>query len=1205
MSLDGLITGKTVSNLGHEQFRKVLNTLLIVEANVKKVPLLSLDISCSDTDPDGGVDAKVQWPPGLNHDVLKDGETVLQYKSGKISLKQLKTEFNKPGVRKVLRAGGRYVMMVGNDYVGKRAAELRQELKNLCRNRRLPIKKCEILFGSQIARWICRHPSVAIMPELGKGYPAFVTVAGWLQQRELQNPWKPDAARTEIIDKVKSFVRRETSSYVLRIEGPAGVGKTRIALESVQENGMQESTIYTPNADAPSVIELLTLIQGDPATTATVVIDECDRETQGILKAYAAIAQGRLRLLCVGPADVLSQAPILSPEVFVLLPLSEEKIREILSESFGTITREISELAVRLAGGYVKLALFITEHLQRHKGLQPADLAKIDDVRTFLKRFVEPKTQKALQLLSILSRVGWEDEVADESKALAAFFGVDFYDFRAGANALQEQGVVVPRGRYLYVSPDLLAISAAAELWDVRGADLIEVVTTLPREGARRALLRRLASIGPQPTVRQAVEKLLGTEGLFTSLSDLDDKFRSEAFSILASALPEAAIEVLDRLVNVASREDLQSFKDGRRQIVWSIESLLRWPNTSMSAARSLLNLSLSENETWGNNATGIFCEYFNLRLSRSPIPYLQRLVLIDELMSQNSDPQSRLLATKAAKAGLNRFETRSGGNIDHYSGRTFPDEWQPRTVKELHDAREGVVERLVRIAQDDDEAAKEARNALIDGVFTLMGDRMSDQAVRVLETLSPHTDKERRAIVDVCSRFERDLKDRLSGEHIRRLEAVKTKIFDNNYSDQLKRWIGRRLHTDFNAQDPSGYQEADAIVRALAEEGLKNGITDPEIEWLVSPEAENIWEFGFRLGQIDTGETFLDRITAKSPEDVNGLLLASYLRGQANVKGEEFRERFLDKLSEPRPLLAFACTWRGGASQHGLNRILGLIETRRIPAESLGYLAYGGWTHTLSDEDINRLVNVMLDSKSSTILDSASSILMGLAARRPESIDKIEPTIWRLIEIHPGRDWNWQWGQLVAGIVDRDPKRVVQIVKKFFESDRFVPIESDETMKALRLATDRDPAGAWDVIGEALLKDDEVGMRLGISLSKWYGELIPRNILLFWAKNNQPRGPWIVSRILVVNDSPMPERARDLIIAFPTDAKVKNQFEVSLQTGMSVGPLSGRIGSDLAIAESWAEDPSPIIRSWAQQLVKGIKTRLKQVKRLEEEEEF
>jgi hypothetical protein len=50
-----------------------------------------------------------------DHDVLKPGENVIQYKSGKLSLKSLRDEFKKPGVQKVLRNGGAYLMIVGQD----------------------------------------------------------------------------------------------------------------------------------------------------------------------------------------------------------------------------------------------------------------------------------------------------------------------------------------------------------------------------------------------------------------------------------------------------------------------------------------------------------------------------------------------------------------------------------------------------------------------------------------------------------------------------------------------------------------------------------------------------------------------------------------------------------------------------------------------------------------------------------------------------------------------------------------------------------------------------------------------------------------------------------------------------------------------------------------------------------------------------------
>src|SRR5207245_451208 len=105
------------------------------------------------------------------------------------------------------------------------------------------------------------------------------------------------------------------------------------------------------------------------------------------------------------------------------------------------------------------------------------------------------------------------------------------------------------------------------------------------------------ASMGRHPEVRRVVERLLGNDGLFRNLGDLDNEFRSQAFRILASAVPDVALRVLIRIIEPASREDLLGFSVGRRNVIWTIETLLRWPPTSMQAARCLRALALAENE--------------------------------------------------------------------------------------------------------------------------------------------------------------------------------------------------------------------------------------------------------------------------------------------------------------------------------------------------------------------------------------------------------------------------------------------------------------------------------------------------------------------------------------------------------------------------------------------------------------------------------
>lgn len=90
------------------------------------------------------------------------------------------------------------------------------------------------------------------------------------------------------------------------------------------------------------------------------------------------------------------------------------------------------------------------------------------------------------------------------AEALAAALDVAFTDLQTAVAALKSRGVVLPRGRYLYVSPDLLAVSAAASLWTERGSDLIHVAEALPGTQPRMQMLIRLAMIREHESVKEA-----------------------------------------------------------------------------------------------------------------------------------------------------------------------------------------------------------------------------------------------------------------------------------------------------------------------------------------------------------------------------------------------------------------------------------------------------------------------------------------------------------------------------------------------------------------------------------------------------------------------------------------------------------------------------------------------------------------------------
>jgi hypothetical protein len=113
-----LLDGKDVGRLNNQEFRSVMNALLRAEAGRCHVPLVDLDLSTRETDPDAGIDARVKWSVN-GHETLRLGENVIQYKSGKLSPDELRIEFRKPGVQAALKDGGAYLILVGQDYVRK------------------------------------------------------------------------------------------------------------------------------------------------------------------------------------------------------------------------------------------------------------------------------------------------------------------------------------------------------------------------------------------------------------------------------------------------------------------------------------------------------------------------------------------------------------------------------------------------------------------------------------------------------------------------------------------------------------------------------------------------------------------------------------------------------------------------------------------------------------------------------------------------------------------------------------------------------------------------------------------------------------------------------------------------------------------------------------------------------------------------------
>ena len=126
-------------------------------------------------------------------------------------------------------------------------------------------------------------------------------------------------------------------------------------------------------------------------------------------------------------------------------------------------------------------------------------------------------------------------------------------------------------------------------------------------------------------------------------------------FFALAEADPESALKCLKRTVGTWSREERSQFTTGRREVVWALEKMAIWRELFSDAARLLLALAEAENETWSNNASGVFEALFSPgygRVAQTEASPQERFLILKEAI-ESSSKERQILALRACDHAL------------------------------------------------------------------------------------------------------------------------------------------------------------------------------------------------------------------------------------------------------------------------------------------------------------------------------------------------------------------------------------------------------------------------------------------------------------------------------------------------------------------------------------------------------------------------
>lgn len=1223
-----------LSLLDDTRFAVVCNNLLVQAAIRNGIDRAHLALNLATKEPDGGIDARCVDALGTHGRLFPRPNSVYQFKSGNFSCSAgsvAKSDIlDKPRIMEAIKAGHAVIFLIARDRGDGFEAQVLMEAQKLG----VPIKEgqLKVLTGSTLATLIQSIPALAAgVQELDMHLLRF---DDWAGEEPFRNPYQADTNLKARLGELRSML--EVPRARVRIVGSPGNGKTRTVLEAIRGTGKEGITLYAHQPQEVSG-QLLQYLRNTPDVMCLLVVDEVDDDNAHDLRSKCDTMPHGVGLILIG-IDASGRP---QPETVQVEGLTED----LLVKTIDAITpglpegvaREIAEVCERSP----KLAVLIAKRISQDPSLvSPALRLRDRTIQKALEVYLDIDDDDlfALSAIALLERVGWTGQVEQESVALYEALGMDPALSRGRVEQLHERYGIAPlAGRFRYISPGILGDHLAARRltgWTAIGLkEFFDKIGSTMSESFSRRIRRLAAAIENRAIVEVAV---LGDRGPFRDINELEQSGMAALLKNLAGPFPHGTIRALDRIIGAATPEQLKVSTQCRRDMVWALEELLWREDIFELAARLVLRLALTENETWANNATGLWRETFQTMLGRTAAALESRLRVLKHA-AKDTNQESRLLAAVALQNALKIQQiTRHGIPPKDIPGMPV-EEWRPATYGEWIDAilryldlvRDLVLDReqTVRIAAVDalaeslDAAIKfpgvllkwmEIARLLISTDYELRGRlaKAIDSEIWRAKTKQEQADVESTDLTIGKERSD------VEGEVAQRLQAVEVlmlELLGNSFSSRL-RWIAEREHWHFHADIEEGQRRRHKEIEGLAQEAIATPtLMDTEWEWLLHQQGTFSDELVEILGHLDLDRLFASKINGLAETDPIAIGWASrYEIANAEATGSPERlDILIDQFRSAKDQgdRIFDLLLRTGYSSKRFYVLKELFSTGAIETSRLDRLTWSQWRDALTPSQVIDLLTKLLQQGAK--ISSLISFIEAYLHVHLSALNELREIGIKLLRGGPETDRNertmhaYHWEQLAKRLVKENPDEIAEaVLGEIARRQSSIQHGLVEVLQTAWNLTDKgklfrkviapwleiDTTEAWWVRRaiERVLSLDHVGIE---NLAHWVSE--------------RPDVRAVRLAEIIGAPSGRPSDAHAMLLERFRDQDVGSRFYGAFISGAWSGLASARTRGKLEEAKAWLDDNRPVIREWAKNVVKSLEKTLEHDLKAEEEDRF
>lgn len=1221
------IESSDINRLNAIQLTQLLKKLLHAEAYKFGIAQHSVEVALNITVGDGGEDGRISWNGGVDHtDYIPNRLTMFQNKATDMNPSKYASEIMtkgsksnpsklKPKVEEILDSLGSYIIFTTQELNSldkeTRIAAVRNQLST---QGKTYADTCDIKIydASDIAGWTNQFITTIVSVQHWLGIPTERGLKSydlWSEHEDLSVlPFVAIESRKAILQALTDQIAEPKSCF--RIMGLSGIGKTRSAFEIFKTNeALRERVIYVDANQTPRIDALVADWIG-LKLEAILVVDNCEFRLHENLAREVCRTESKISLLTL---DYNFESVTRATKCFTLKPMEQDEIKQLLSPTYGNQLKDLDRIAT-FAQGFPQMAVLLAEaRLADDPNL--GRLSEDDIADKLLWRRDEAKDAEKLKILqacSLFDNFGIEKEAESQLDFISHLTGINADRFYECIQYFSERGIIDRRGRFGQVVPKPLAIRLAGQWWENnRDQKHFDLVNGLP-EDMTTSFCQQIKKLDFHPNVKKLTEKLCGHGSPFGQAEVILSTKGSRLFRAFANVNPEATTNALfSTLKERTQTQLLEITNDVRRNLVWALECLCYHESVFNEAAKCLLLLASAENETWSNNATGMFAQLYRVHLSGTAAKPDLRFRLVEDALRLNSQSIDMVLIGALRKAINDHGGTRTIGA--EYQGTKPPlEEWHPIIWQEIFDFWQRAIDLLIVLAQRGTPQKEKVLECIGHSIrpFVSRGRlEMLDKAIREIvsingqywpaakESILNVFQYDSKEMTDETSKFLNDWLDLLNPRDAALDEKLKILVIDPPDESRI--------------DDSGGYIDVSSDnARKFAQDVAKKiECLYPFIELLLHGSQRQTFAFAYELSiQLDHPEEFLNSITNSLPatDNFNPSLILGFLKGlfeRSPILWQSTIDRLVTSCSLIEFYPNFVCT--GKIEKSHLDKLITLIRSESVPLIRANAINYA--LDSLAAEEVADFC-IKLSDLSQSACWAALKIVYSFCHSNSEKINSIKPLAKELIiKVSFNRDitkthnnahiWRVLSEKLLS---DHDKVFAEEIARQLINSCRSGLNHSDilHYIKPILMHLMREYCSyVWPIFGHAIVQAEgmerywlqqllDSDTSLAINTPSVLTE-IPVDSVIKWCLNHQEVGPVFVAGCVNVLEKKDEEvqfspLCLSLLDNFGNDEKVTGAIWANLNTRGWSGSLVPLLETDKRVLSTLLSHSKPEVIRWA-----------------------